>query len=587
MSAGSLVHPLEGQVVLQPRWSWPDPVDRQAAIELGRALGLPTPIAELLVRRGYRSPDRARSFLSPSFDRLHDPFLMRGMEAAVTRIEAAIRGGEPIAVHGDYDVDGITATAVLVRYLRWRGARADYYIPHRIEDGYGVSRSGIEVLAARGTRLLVTCDCGVTAIEEVALACELGMDVVVSDHHEPGPTLPAALAVLNPRVPESGYPDRDLAAVGVAYKLCEALELAAGRDRETLRFALDLVALGTIADLVPLTGENRILVRHGLEVLSRTRNAGLRALMARTGLAGTRPTAWQIGFVLAPRINAVGRMDAAEKAVGLLLTDDAAEAEAIAEAFEGVNTTRQEEDRRLLTEVLARVEAGYDPERDRAIVMAGEGWHPGVIGIVASRVVERFHRPTVLIALDADGKGRGSARGIPGFHLLEGLAACATHLDAFGGHRTAAGLAIRREAVDAFRAAFQRHAGERLAGEQLVPSLTIDLELPLETVDARLFLELSRFGPYGPGNPEPTLALRSVAARGYPRIVGENHLKMIVAKNGRTLDTIGFNLGHLLGELNLNRGPMTIVCRLRENVYLGRSTLQGRLIDVRLEDDPD
>lgn len=568
--------------MLQPRWSWPDPVPEADASELARALSVPPTIAELLLRRGYRSPERARTFLNPSFDQLHDPFLMRGMDIAVDRIETAIRDGEPIAVHGDYDVDGITATAVLTRYLRWRGARADYYIPHRVEEGYGVSRSGVEALGVRGTRLLITCDCGVTAVTEVEAARATGMDVIVTDHHEPGLVLPPATAVLNPRLPESGYPDPNLAAVGVAYKLCEALELSAGRDRDTLRFSLDLVALGTIADLVPLTGENRVLVRYGLEVLARTRNPGLRALMERTGLAGTRPTAWQIGFVLAPRINAIGRMDAAEKGVGLLLTDDAAQAEAIAETFEGVNTSRQEEDRRLLAEVLEEVERSYDPERDRAIVMAGEGWHPGVIGIVASRVVERFHRPTVLIALDPAGNGRGSARGVPGFHLLEGLQACAVHLDAYGGHRMAAGLAIRREAVDAFRAAFQCHAGGRLGPEQLVPSLTIDLELPLESVNAQLFLELNRFAPYGPGNPEPVLALRDVAARGYPRIVGENHLKMVVARNGRILDTIGFNLGHLLGRHNLNRGPMTIACRLRENVYLGRSTLQGRLIDIQM-----
>ncbi|MGH7556546.1 MAG: single-stranded-DNA-specific exonuclease RecJ [Gemmatimonadota bacterium] len=569
--------------MLQPRWSWPDPIEGTDASELGRALSVPPTIAELLVRRGFRSADRARFFLNPSFDQLHDPFLLRGMDVAVTRIEMAIRDGEPIAVHGDYDVDGITATTVLVRYLRWRGARADYYIPHRVEDGYGVSQSGVEALAGRGIRLLITCDCGVTAVDEIEAARAAGMEVIVTDHHEPGPVLPRATAVLNPKLPESGYPDANLAAVGVVYKLCEALELSAGRDRETLRFALDLVAFGTIADLVPLTGENRVLVRYGLEVLARTRNPGLRALMQRTGLAGSRPTAWQIGFVLAPRINAVGRMDAAEKAVGLLLTDDPAQAEAIAETFEGVNTSRQEEDRRLLAEVLVGVERSYDPERDRAIVMAGEGWHPGVIGIVASRVVERFHRPTVLIAIDAEGNGRGSARSVPGFHLLEGLEACATHLDAYGGHRTAAGLAIRREAVDAFRSAFQRHAGDRLMAEQLVPNLTIDLDLPLESVDAGLFLELNRFAPYGPGNPEPVLALKDVAARGYPRIVGENHLKMVVARNGRSLDTIGFNLGHLLGHLNLNRGPMTIACRLRENVYLGRSVLQGRLIDVRLD----
>jgi single-stranded-DNA-specific exonuclease len=368
--------------------------------------------------------------------------------------------------------------------------------------------------------------------------------------------------------------------VGVAFKLCEALEISAGRNRDTLRRGLDLVALGTIADLVPVTGENRVLIRYGLEMLARTRNAGLRALLERTELAGQKPTAWQVGFVLAPRINAVGRMDAAVRGVELLLSDDPAEAERIAGTLEEVNSSRQAADRNLLVEALALIESTYDPVVDRAIVLAGKDWHPGVIGIVASRVVERFHRPTVMIALDADGRGRGSARSVSGFHLLEALTACAAHLDAFGGHRYAAGLAIRDDRVDGFRAAFQGYARERLDARSLLPTLTIDLELTLEAIDTPLYQALGRFGPYGPGNPEPVVALSEVSARGYPRIVGEDHLKMLVARNGATLDTIGFNMGSLMQELDLNRGPLTIACRLRENTYLGRSAIQGRLIDV-------
>ena len=323
-----------------------------------------------------------------------------------------------------------------------------------------------------------------------------------------------------------------------------------------------------------------MLIRYGLEMLARTRNAGLKALLERTELAGQKPTAWQVGFVLAPRINAVGRMDAAVRGVELLLSDDPAEAERIADTLEEVNSNRQAADRGLLAEALALIESTYDPGVDRAIVLAGKDWHPGVIGIVASRVVERFHRPTVMIALDGDGRGRGSARSVSGFHLLEALTACAAHLDAYGGHRYAAGLAIRHDRVDDFRAAFQGYARERLDARSLLPTLTIDLELPLEAVDARLYQALGRFGPYGPGNPEPVVALSEVSARGYPRIVGEDHLKMLVARHGATLDTIGFNMGSLMQELDLNRGPLTIACRLRENTYLGRSTIQGRLIDV-------
>ena len=568
------------RIVLRPTWTWPAPVDDHAAAALARELDVPLPVAELLLRRGFDTAERARAFLDPTLDQLHDPFLMRDMESAVARIEGALATGDKIVVYGDYDVDGITATALLVRYLRWRGANVEYYIPHRVEDGYGLSLDGVSTLVERGARLIITVDCGVTAVDEVAAARRAGLDVIVTDHHEPGPDLPAATAVLDPKRDDCAYPDRNLAAVGVAFKLSEALEISAGRGRETLRHGLDLVALGTIADLVPVTGENRVLIRFGLEVLARTRNAGLKALLERTELAGGRPSAWQVGFVLAPRINAVGRMDAAVRGVELLMCDVADEAERIADTLEEVNSSRQLADRTLLAEALALIESTYDPIRDHAIVLAGKDWHPGVIGIVASRVVERFHRPTVMIALDGEGRGRGSARSVSGFHLLEALTACAAHLDAFGGHRYAAGLAIRHDRVDDFRAAFQEYARERLDARNLLPSLTIDLELPLEAIDAPLYVALGRFGPYGPGNPEPVMALSEVSARGYPRIVGEDHLKMLVARNGRTLDTIGFNMGWLMQEMDLNRGPLTIACRLRENTYLGRSIIQGRLIDV-------
>ncbi len=566
--------------MLRPNWSWPATVDGRVAETLAGALGLPHTVAELLVRRGFHTVESARSFLDPTFDQLHDPFRMKDMEIAVARVEAALAAGEPIAVYGDYDVDGITATTLLVRYLRWRGARVDYYIPHRVEEGYGLSLTGLAALRDRGARLIITCDCGVTAVAEVTAARAWGLDVIVTDHHEPGPELPPATALLNPKRPDSGYPDENLAAVGVAYKLCEALEIAAGRDRQTLRYGLDLVALGTIADLVPVTGENRVLVRHGLEVLARTRNAGLRALLARTELAGRPPSSWEVGFVLAPRINAIGRMDAAVRGVGLFLTDDRAEAEAIAEELESANSDRQAADRLVLAEALEIVERQYDPDSDRSLVIAKENWHPGVIGIVASRVVERFHRPAVLIALDSEGRGRGSARSIAGFHLLDALTACREHLDAFGGHRYAAGLAIQKGAIAGFRAAFEAYARERLRPEQLTPSLTIDMVMPLNDLDG-VYHALGRFAPYGPGNPEPVVALDGVASRGYPRIVGENHLKLLVAQGSHTLDTIGFNMAHLLRDMDLIRGPLTVACRLRENSYLGRSMLQGRLVDVR------
>ena len=438
--------------------------DRVARLE--RAAAIPPIVAQLLLGRGVYEPDAARTFLDCKLTGLRDPDELPGCDAAADRLYAAVREKKKIVVYGDYDADGMTGTSLLLSCLRLLGAEASFYVPNRLEEGYGLNHEALRGIAQRGGQTVVSVDCGIASVEEADTAKQLGIELIITDHHEFAERLPDAAAIVHPRLPGSSYPFGGLCGAGVALKLAWALCQRASQSkkvtdamRDFLLSAVGLAALGTVADLVPLTGENRILVRYGLEVLSRTRNAGLRALMARTGLAGTRPTAWQIGFVLAPRINAVGRMDAAEKAVGLLLTDDAAEAEAIAEEFEGVNTTRQEEDRRLLAEVLAMVEAGYDPERDRAIVMAGEGWHPGVIGIVASRLVERYGKPAIVLAVEPDGRAKGSGRSIEGFDLLAALDACAAHLERYGGHRAAAGVELQAAAVDAFREAFVAHAG--------------------------------------------------------------------------------------------------------------------------------
>lgn len=563
------------------RWVLPPPADAAVVARLGRELRLPEPLCRLLAQRGYGDPAAARGFLRPHAGQIHPP-VMAGMDAAVARLRRAIDRRETILVHGDYDVDGICATALAVRALRLMGARAVPFVPHRLEDGYDLSDAGIAAAAAAGARLILTVDCGIVAHQAIARAQAAGIDVIVTDHHTPGPVLPPAVAVVNPNRADCSYPNKSLAGVGVAYKVCCALAAELGYPADRLARFLDLVAVATVADLVQLTGENRALVRWGLKILPDTPNPGLRALLGSTGLAEKREiTAGQVGFILAPRINAVGRMGEALRGVQLLLTDDPREAEAIAATLEAENRARQEVDARTLREAMALLDRSFDPERDRGVVLAADGWHAGVIGIVASRVVERIHRPTVMIALDGDGEGKGSARSVPGFHLYEAMRACSEHLVRFGGHRAAAGCAILPQRVEAFRAAFDAHARSALSHEQLVPEVRIDLVLALPQADAELCRLLRHAAPFGQGNPAPVFAVRGVDVAGYPRVVGRNHLKLTLAADGVHLDAVGWGMGERLREVHPAAGPFDVAFKLEENTWNGRTQLQAKLVDIR------
>ncbi|HEV7589514.1 MAG TPA: single-stranded-DNA-specific exonuclease RecJ, partial [Longimicrobium sp.] len=480
------------------------------------------------------------------------------------------------------DVDGICSTAVFVRSLRMMGARAEPFVPHRLQDGYDLSEAGIRAAQAIGATLILTGDCGIMAHEAVRRACSLGIDVIVTDHHTPGPTLPDCVAVVDPNRVDCAYPDKSLAGVGVAWKVCCAVADAVGFPAERLQSFLDLVAVATVADLAPLTGENRALVRWGLRVLPQTPNPGLRALLRTTGLAGKGEiSAAQVGYVLAPRINAVGRMGEARDGVRLLLTDDEREAETIAHSLEAENRARQAVDADTLRQAMDGLERWFDPDRHAGIVLAEEGWHPGVIGIVASRVVERIHRPTVLIALNGREDGKGSARSIPGFHLYEAMRACSGRLTRFGGHRMAAGCSIRPGAVDDFRDAFDAHAHAVLRPEQLVPEVRIDLGVELRQVDDALARMLRHAGPFGPGNPTPVFAARGVSAAGPPRVVADRHLKLTLASHGSTLEAIGFNMAELGGEPWVAGGVLDVAFRLEENHWNGRTSLQAKIVDLR------
>jgi single-stranded-DNA-specific exonuclease len=560
------------------------PPDPEVVAALGRELMLPASVCHLLAARGHVAPDAAKRYLRPRLEQLHDPGRLAGVAVAAERLARAVRAGETLFVHGDYDVDGMCSTSLLVRVLRGLGGRAVPFIPHRLTDGYDLTDAGVRAAIEAKASVVVTCDCGTSALGPVEALCQAGIDVIVSDHHLPGRghALPSCLAVLNPNLPESDYPtpDRGLAAVGVAFKLALAVSrLLAGPDAAVLRL-LDLVALATIADIAPLRGENRVLARYGLRMLAESTLPGIRALVRAAGLDGKPLTAGRVGFILAPRLNAVGRLGHALRGVELLTTDDDHQAHAIARELEELNRQRQELDRATLDAARRQVDA-IDLDATYGLVLAGDGWHPGVIGIVASRVVEDTARPAVLVAVE-DGLGKGSGRSIPAFDLHSALSACdaAGLFQRFGGHRAAAGVTLDAAKIPAFAERFNAVARERLTREDLVPEVRVDLELPLDDATDDLELLLRHFEPFGVGNAAPVLVSRNVALAGAPRLVGGDGLRLKLRRaSGGELDAIGWNLASRAPALD-PRVPVDVAYRLERDEFRGESRLQARLVDV-------
>jgi single-stranded-DNA-specific exonuclease len=564
---------------LRPRWTEPPAPDAAAVAALTEALRLPPAVCAVLASRGQHDPEAAKRFLRPLVEHLHDPAeLADGLPAAV-RLSRAVETGETIFVHGDYDVDGMCATALYTRYLRGVGAKVVPFVPHRLRDGYDFSAAGLAAARAAGASVVLTADCGTVAAGTVAEARAAGLDVLVTDHHAVGPDAARASALVNPQRPDCPYPDKALCGAGVAFKVCELVGRVMGQGPEALHGLLDLVALATVADLVPLQGENRVLVRLGLRRFPTTRVAGLTALLARADVDPSGVTAGQLGFVVAPRLNAVGRMGDSAEGLRLLLAEDPEEAAALAGRLDDVNRARQAEDRRTLDEAMELLARDYDPGRDYGVVLAAEGWHPGVIGIVASRVVERIHRPTVLVALDGE-KGRGSARSIPGFHLYEALLRCRAHLGRFGGHRQAAGMDVARSAVPALREAFNAEARSALGPDDLQPLLRPDLELSLPEADLELIHWLEYLEPHGIGNPRPVFLARGVRLD-RPRRVGDAHLKVSLEAGASRLDAIGFGLAERHPPEALARGPWDVLVKLERNEYRGVARPQARIVDMR------
>jgi single-stranded-DNA-specific exonuclease len=562
--------------MILPRWAVRLPPNPDLVGALARALTIPEPLAALLVQRGYDSVGDAQAFLRPALGGLSDPLAWVDMASAAEVVAAAVRRGLPILVHGDYDVDGQCAAALLTRVLREAGAQAHAFVPHRVRDGYDFGPAGLARARELGAGLIITCDCGITAVETVRAARAEGIDVIVTDHHLPGESLPPAVAVLDPRRPDCPSPDKDLCGTGVAFKLAQALVPVLGLPEQLPWHFLDYVALATVADVVPLTGENRILVRHGLKLLAASRWAGLAALVEAAGLTGKPLRAAHVGFILAPRLNAAGRIGDAGDGLRLLLTDDANEAARLARELETLNARRQEMDQQILSAAEARLAQELGPD-DRAIVLASEDWHPGVIGIVASRLVERYGRPTFLVAWEGD-TGRGSGRSISGFDLHDALHRVGHCLEKYGGHRMAAGLTVRRDRFEEFRIAFLEVAGQLLRPDDLAPAQRVDLEVPLGDLSEELERLIRYLEPCGAGNPAPVFGVRGARAV-RARRVGVNHLRFVLDDGSGAIPAIGFQVADRVPEDWLTR-PLDVAFRLERDEWQGRSTLQARVATI-------
>lgn len=542
-------------------------------------LSLPSAIAQILALRGLGTPEQCSRYFNPQLSHLIEPFLFTDMKKVIARIQSAVHNNENIVVYGDYDVDGITATVLMVRFLRRIGAQCDYYLPNRLVEGYGLSADGIEKLAQMQARLVITVDCGITASEEIRLAGSRGMDVIVTDHHEPKDSIPDAYAILDPKVAACGYPDGSLAGVGVALKLCQAYAMKNNLPESSWTDFLDLAAVGTAADIVQLTGENRVIARLGFGMLRTTKIIGLKALIDAQGLSGKNLTTRDVVFQLAPCINAVGRLGDPQTSVELLLTEDAAAAARYARELKEANTERRAIDRAMQDEAFAWAEQHFDPQRDYAVVAGSPDWHCGVVGIVASKVVERYHRPAILFSINGGGMARGSGRSIPSVPLHKILAQCGDLLEDFGGHAAAAGMTLKESNLDAFRIKFNELVAAVVTPADLVPKVEADATVTLSQCTYHLYQFLTKMEPFGPGNMRPSFYVSGLKKRYEPRIVGSNHIRMMVSEGSASLDAVGFNFGHRLQEFKLAQ-TLSMVFVLEENEWNGRKSLQMKIRGV-------
>jgi single-stranded-DNA-specific exonuclease len=560
------------------RWIQPK-CDAASVAKLARELELSDQMAVMLSNRGVGDPESAYKFLNPKISDLHDPFLMRDMRVAVERILRAVEQREKILIYGDYDVDGTTSTVILKKALSLIGADVSYYIPERLKDGYGLREDAMDRAREQGYHLIISVDTGIRAQQVVEHARRLGLDIIITDHHLPEEGLPRANAVLNPKRTDCAYPDKNLAGVGVAFKLAQAVLTEMGRGHLVDSF-IKIAAIGTIADVVPIIGENRVIARHGLEGLRSASNYGLRALLEVAGLTGKPLSSLDVGFRIGPRINAVGRMAGASAAVDLFDAPDLQTAMQIAQGMNDQNAARQQIEADILAQITERIKQEPTHAESYVAVIAGEGWHRGVIGIAASRVVEMIHRPTIIISVE-NGLGHGSGRSIRAFHLLDGLTSCADLFERFGGHSHAAGLAIRADRIEELRRRLNEHAIKVLSKEDLTPVIDIDCQLPLKQATLEFIEELARLEPYGPGNPQPVFETHGAQVVSAPRVLKDKHLKLRVLQGSRWLDCLWWGAGGRAADLFAG-DRVSLAFALSENTYNNNTQVQLVLRDMKI-----
>jgi single-stranded-DNA-specific exonuclease len=551
---------------------------------LSDSLNISEVLARLLVLRKIKTFNDAKKYFRPSLELLYDPFLLNGMDIATNRIIEAITNNQKILIYGDYDVDGTCATAILFLFLKELEANVEFYIPNRIQEGYGISKAGIEFAKSGNASLMISVDCGITALEEADYAKQLGLDLIICDHHQPKDTIPNAYAVLDPLKPGCGYPFKYLAGAGVAFKLAQGISNKIGKKELPFQY-LDLVALASSADIVPLVDENRILVSEGLEKINHNPRPGILALIKNSGLELGNLSSGQMVFTLAPRINAVGRLSDAKLAVELLITDKDRVAKELADILEQENIDRKKIDENTLNSALDIVESSWNLKEEIAIVLHEENWHPGVIGIVASRIAEKYYRPTIMLTT-IDGVAKGSARSISKFNIYESLKECEDILIHFGGHQAAAGLAVEIEKLEEFKERFNQAVKSRITAENLVPELEIDSRIRLSELTPKFLRIIEQFKPFGPGNMRPTFCAEDVEVTGFPRVVGNNHLLISIKQRGcdKVFDCVGFDLGIYIEKITNPTRMFDLVFSIDQMTRDGKVFPQLKIKDIKLKE---
>ena len=561
------------------RWSLLNP-NQNTVSSVKKAFRTSEVIAKVLANRNILNPNLARPFFTPNLDMLHNPYLMQDMDKAVERVLKNIKSGKPIMVFGDYDVDGTTGAAALYLAFQKFGADVTYYIPDREKEGYGLSYHGIEIAKDNGIDLIITCDCGINAFVQVDFANEQNIDIIITDHHTTDTELPKAHAILNPKREDCEYPFKGLCGGGVAFKLITAIGNELNIPLTDYEEIIPLITLGIAADVVPIKDENRVLVHHGLNILKNLEKPGLKTLLELAGLKG-HISVGQLVFSIAPRINAAGRLGDANRAVELLVTDDQDKARLLAKELDNENKRRQMIQQAVVDEALLKVNAEADLKNENALVLANAGWHPGVVGIVASKIKEEFNRPTIIIALE-NGSGKGSARSVAGFDLYEALTACKTHLDGYGGHPMAAGLTLSNQKLEDFKKAFIDFANERLTKENLQATLTLDSEMALQDITPRFMEFLDKLSPYGPGNMRPKFAIRNAEIAGVPKVIGKTgeHIRFKIKQGLKSYPAVGFGLSNKY-EMLITGQPVDIACVVETNEWQGNTSIQMNVRDIK------